>query len=122
MKADDAIEMGRAMVDAARRDGLRPEAYVPPNTFITSKDDGPKPAPVTKRSYYNQGPIECCDAIESAVVGMDPREAVYVSNAIEYLWRHALKHETTEGKVEDLRKAKANIDRAIRLLLEEPAR
>lgn len=37
---------------------------------------------------YTKGAVECIDAIESAVVGKRPDEAVCVANVIKYLWRY----------------------------------
>lgn len=60
-------------------------------------------------SHYNQGKIECIDAIESAIVGLDGFEGYCVGNAMKYLWRW--KHKNGN---EDLKKARYHID----LLLE----
>lgn len=55
---------------------------------------------VNHPSHYNQGGIECIDAIQSAIVSLSGAEAFYTGNAIKYLWRW-------KGKngVEDLNKA-----------------
>lgn len=37
---------------------------------------------------YTEGKIECIDALESAVVGKTPEEAICVANVIKYLWRY----------------------------------
>lgn len=37
---------------------------------------------------YTKGKIECIDALEAAVVGKSPTEAIYVANIIKYLWRY----------------------------------
>jgi hypothetical protein len=37
---------------------------------------------------YTKGKIECIDALESAVVGKTPEEAICVANVIKYLWRY----------------------------------
>lgn len=37
---------------------------------------------------YTKGKIECIDALESAVVGKTPEEAICVANIIKYLWRY----------------------------------
>lgn len=37
---------------------------------------------------YTKGKIECIDALEAAVVGKSPDEAIYVANVIKYLWRY----------------------------------
>ena len=43
---------------------------------------------VNHPSRYTRGEIECIDALESAVVGKSPDEAIYVANIIKYLWRY----------------------------------
>lgn len=53
--------------------------------------------PVTSPDHYNQGKIECIDAIWEAGFG----EAYCIGNALKYLWRAGRKGE----KVEDLAKA-----------------
>lgn len=63
---------------------------------------------VNKPSHYNQGGVECIDAIESAVTGLAGIEAVCTANAIKYLWRWKYKN-----GVEDLRKAVWYINRLI---------
>jgi hypothetical protein len=49
--------------------------------------------------HYNNGNIECIDALASA---LSPQEMIgfCIGNAIKYLWRNQHK-----GKIEDLRKA-----------------
>lgn len=37
---------------------------------------------------YTKGKVECIDALESAVSGKPPDEAVSVANVIKYLWRY----------------------------------
>lgn len=37
---------------------------------------------------YTKGKIECIDALEAAVAGKSPDEAIYVANVIKYLWRY----------------------------------
>lgn len=37
---------------------------------------------------YNKGKIECIDALESAVAGKSPEDAICVANVIKYLWRY----------------------------------
>ena len=38
-------------------------------------------------AHYNAGKIECIDAIEEAVKGLEGDEAFATGNAIKYLWR-----------------------------------
>lgn len=64
---------------------------------------------VNHPSHYNQSGIECIDAMEAAVEGLDPQEALLAGTAIKHLWR--FKH---KGKpVEDLQKALWYINRLI---------
>lgn len=63
---------------------------------------------VNHPSHYTRGGIECIDAIEAAVTGLQGIEAVCTGNAIKYLWRWKQKN-----GVEDLKKALWYIDRLI---------
>jgi len=72
--------------------------------------------PVNHPIHYNQGGIECIDAIKAATVGKKGIEAVCVGNAIKYLFRYEAKN-----GIEDVRKARWYIDRLIQELeLNEP--
>lgn len=55
---------------------------------------------VNHPSHYNQGGIECIDAIEAATYNLSGVEAFCTGNAIKYLWRWKEKN-----GVEDLDKA-----------------
>jgi hypothetical protein len=55
---------------------------------------------VNHPSHYNNGKVECIDAIESATVNKKGIEAVCVANVIKYLWRYEEK-----GGIEDVKKA-----------------
>jgi len=46
---------------------------------------------VNKPSHYNQGDIECIDAIKAATKGKLGIEAACVANVIKYLWRYEVK-------------------------------
>jgi hypothetical protein len=59
-------------------------------------------------AHYKAGNIECIDAIEEAVKGLDGKEAFATGNAIKYLWRWKRK-----GGKEDLKKAVWYINRLI---------
>lgn len=54
---------------------------------------------VNRPAHY-QGKVECIDAIESAVEGLEGLEAVCTANVIKYVWRWKKKN-----KAEDIRKA-----------------
>lgn len=63
---------------------------------------------VNHPNHYNQGGIECIDALAAAVTDLSGIEAFCTANAIKYLWRWKRKNGT-----EDLKKAKWYIDRLI---------
>jgi hypothetical protein len=65
--------------------------------------------PVAKPSHYNQGEIECIDAIKSATVNKGGIEAVCVANVIKYLWRF----EAKGNPVQDLMKAQFYLKKLI---------
>ena len=69
---------------------------------------------VNHPSHYNNGAIECIDAIASATVGLTGIEAVCTGNIIKYTWRWKNK-----AKIEDLRKARWYLDRLITHLSKE---
>ena len=64
---------------------------------------------VNSPPHYNQGDIECIDAIRSAL-GTEGFKAYCRGSAIKYLWRAELKH--TDNK-EDWSKANWFINRAV---------
>lgn len=55
---------------------------------------------VNHPSHYNQGGVECIDAIKSATEGLTGFEGFCTGNALKYLWRWKRKNGT-----EDLDKA-----------------
>lgn len=63
---------------------------------------------VNHPTHYNQGGIECIDAMEAAVSGLDGTEALLTGQIIKYLWRW--KH---KNGIEDLQKAKWYLERLI---------
>lgn len=63
---------------------------------------------VNHPDHYTNGSIECIDAIEAAVRGLEGIEAVCMANAIKYLWRWKLKNGS-----EDLKKASWYINHLI---------
>jgi hypothetical protein len=54
---------------------------------------------VNKPLHYNQGSIQCIDAIASATGELKGLDAVCTANVIKYIWRWKFKN-----GVEDLRK------------------
>jgi len=63
---------------------------------------------VERPRHYNQGKVECIDAIESAVATLSGYEGYLIGSAIKYLWRWKIKN----GK-EDLLKARWFLDKLI---------
>lgn len=70
---------------------------------------------VNHPQHYNEGDIECINAIESALG--DKVEGFYQGNCIKYLWRSEYK-----GEVEDLKKCKWYLDRWINWLETRPVK
>ena len=66
---------------------------------------------VNHPKHYNQGGIECIDAIESATIGLEGVEAFYTGNIIKYIWRWKYKN-----GIEDLKKIQFYLNRLIRYL------
>lgn len=62
------------------------------DTCMNNKVDHP--------SHYNQGKIECIDAIEAATIGLEGIEAFCTGNAVKYIFRR--KH---KNGAEDVKKA-----------------
>ena len=77
------------------------------------KMDENVPDMVNHPKHYNQGGIECIDALKAATVGKCGIEAVCVANVIKYLWRYEEKN-----GVEDVRKAKWYIEHLLKELEE----
>ena len=63
-----------------------------------------KSSEVEHPKHYTSGKVEAIDAIESAVIGLEPFEAFCIGNAIKYLYRYKKKGESDKWK-EDLRKS-----------------
>lgn len=63
---------------------------------------------VNHPNHYNNGKIECIDALESAIQGLEGIEAFCTANAIKYLWRWKYKN-----GIEDLKKANWYINHLI---------
>lgn len=68
---------------------------------------------VNHPAHYTAGSVECIDAIDSAVTGLDGYQAVYTAQIIKYVYRWKRK-----GGAEDLRKARWYLDRLLKKLEE----
>lgn len=79
--------------------------------YMRRMAEGPKPDMVNKPPHYNQGEIECIDAIASAL-GPEGFRAYCRGNAIKYLWRAELKHSNKQS--EDWAKANWYINRMMK--------
>ena len=70
--------------------------------------------PVKRPRHYNNGSVECIDAIRAAL-GDEGFQAYCQGNVLKYLWRHKYK-----GKpVEDLRKCTWYLQRLIETIEKE---
>lgn len=67
-----------------------------------------KPEMVQHPAHYNQGKVECIDAMAAATVNKRGIEAICVSNIIKYLWRYEAKN-----GLEDVKKAQFYLNRLI---------
>ena len=67
-----------------------------------------KPDMVCHPAHYNQGKVECIDAMAAATVNKRGIEAICVSNVIKYLWRYEAKNE-----LEDVKKAQFYLNRLV---------
>lgn len=63
---------------------------------------------VNHPSHYNNGSVECIDAMEAATVNKSGAEAICTSNVIKYLWRYEAKN-----GLEDVKKAQWYLNRLI---------
>ena len=81
-----------------------------PETVLKSVETVLKPVEdqVNHPRHYTRGGIECIDALDAAVAGCPPDEAICVANVIKYVWRY-----TDKTPVESLKKARWYLDRLI---------
>jgi hypothetical protein len=61
--------------------------------------------PVKSPIHYNQGAVECIDALCSMTKTMDGTSAYLSGNVVKYIWRHQHKN-----GMEDLEKAQVYLD------------
>lgn len=66
---------------------------------------------VNHPTHYNQGKVECIEAIESATIGKKGIEAFCVGNILKYLWRY----ENKNG-LEDVKKSQFYLNKLIEIL------
>ena len=63
---------------------------------------------VNRPSHYTAGKVECIDAMEAAVTGLEGMDTVLTAQILKYIWRWKKKN-----GVEDLRKAEWYLKRLI---------
>ena len=63
---------------------------------------------VNRPSHYTAGKVECIDAMEAAVTGLEGMDAILTAQILKYVWRWKKKN-----GVEDLRKAEWCLKRLI---------
>ena len=110
-------EMHRVCAECSSHEELLP--YEPAIMYalgLTKVDMTANPAPeadaVNHPSHYNQGGIECIDALDAMVSGYpDPVAAALTWQVGKYIWRHPFKAKP----LEDLKKARFYLDRLIAL-------
>lgn len=83
-------------------------------THDAEREQAPKFDPVSKPAHYNQGKVECIDAIEAATTGLTGIEAYCTGQVIKYIWRWKYKN-----GVQDLEKCAWHLDRLIKHLKRE---
>lgn len=76
--------------------------------LVSIKISDAKPEMVQHPAHYNQGNVECIDAMAAATVNKCGIEAVCVSNVIKYLWRYEAKN-----GLEDVKKAQFYLNRLV---------
>ena len=87
---------------------VRLEMTAKPPAEAPAANPPPADDEVDHPPQYTKGAIECIDAIDSAVAGVPPDEAVCVANVVKYVWRYNAK-----GGAVSLRKARWYLDRLI---------
>lgn len=105
-KAYTALE--KMLVDEGYTIILNEKPFIPHGPVTTHHDA------VVHPSHYNQGGIECMDAIEAAL-GMDGYKAWLTGTIIKYMWRWQHKN-----GVEDLKKAQFYTNKLIELVSPVP--
>ena len=79
------------------------------------KTETPKPDMVNHPPHYTRGKVETIDGLESAVEGLQGKEAGLTWQVIRYMWRWKFKN----NPLEDLKKAEFYLKRLIKHVEEE---
>ena len=79
--------------------------------YELEKSSEEKDSKVHHPSYYNEGEIECIDAVEAAIKNKTGLEAFCTANIIKYLWRYEGK-----GGREDVQKAQWYLTKLLTIL------
>jgi hypothetical protein len=107
MPTDDC----RALFRELSGDGLERALSSVPNISGITSSKSTEFDPVQKPSHYNQGGIECIEAIKASMTNTDFR-AYLKGNVEKYLWRY----EKKQNPKQDLEKAKWYLERLIKEL------
>jgi len=78
--------------------------------------EAPKPDMVNHPPHYTRGKVETIDGLESAVEGLQGKEAGLTWQVIRYMWRWKFKN----NPLEDLKKAEFYLKRLIKHVEGEP--
>ena len=90
------------------------EKPTPPNVKPEPSQND-KPDMVNHPSHYTRGKVETIDGLESAVEGLQGKEAGLTWQVIKYMWRWKFK----DNPLEDLKKAEFYLKRLIKHVEEE---
>lgn len=104
-------EASHALFNEMQNDGLTRVQSNAQNESGISSSKSTKFDPVQKPSHYNQGGIECIEAIKASMTNADFR-AYLKGNVEKYLWRY----EKKQNPKQDLEKAKWYLERLIKEL------
>ena len=86
--------------------------YIDDKTNVDLRSN--KPLDLVNHPPHYEGNIECIDAMQE-VIGKTGVANFCVGNAFKYIWRCTKKH---KSPIEDLKKAKWYIDKAIELIID----
>ena len=100
-----------ALFNVMQNDGLKCVLSSVPNISGITSAKSTEFDPVQKPSHYNQGGIECIEAIKASMTNTDFR-AYLKGNVEKYLWRY----EKKQNPKQDLEKAKWYLERLIKEL------
>ena len=97
------------MTEIEARDLFGPFEHEDEEKVTPEKRMGVEQDMVNHPAHYTAGGIECIDAIQAAMQGLNGFEGFCAGNAIKYLWRWK-----TKGGVTDLHKAGWYVERLVK--------